>query len=168
MKYRKAIGLPVAQFSEAFSYLAGVTVIGIAISAAYASGSASTVIGWTLEHLGIGFVALLSILVFTTLYSLIRLKAAGTNSVRRQFWYAVGMQTANGVTTLALTFTLLGISLGIGGLADQNLTPETVQTVIRNLTANFSLAFMTTVIGLPLSAVLRAMLVISQNRAHAG
>tara|TARA_B100000683_G_scaffold220295_1_gene217084 strand:- start:1019 stop:1255 length:237 start_codon:yes stop_codon:yes gene_type:complete len=78
------------------------------------------------------------------------------------------MQTANGVTTLALTFTLLGISLGIGGLAEQNLTPETVQTVIRDLTANFSLAFMTTVVGLPMSAILRALLVVSHNRANVG
>ena len=166
MKYKNAIVSPVAQFSEAFSYLAGLTVICIAVAAAFASGSASEVIGWTIEHLGIGFVCLLSILVFTTLFSLIRLKTASGDKLKRQFWYAVGMQTANGVTTLALTFTLLGISLGIGGLADQNLTPETVQTVIRDLTANFSLAFMTTVIGLPISAVLRAMLVISQNREN--
>ena len=168
MKQKNTIALPITHFSEAFSYLAGVTVIIIAISAAYASGSASTVIGWTLEHLGFGFLALLSILVFITLFSLIRLKAAGSDSARRQLWYSVGMQTANGVTTLALTFTLLGISLGIGGLAEQNLTPETVQTVIRDLTANFSLAFMTTVVGLPMSAILRALLVVSHNRANVG
>ena len=29
-------------------------------------------------------------------------------------WFEAGIQAANGVTTLALTFTLLGISLGIG------------------------------------------------------
>lgn len=157
--------MPITHFSEAFSYLAGITVIAVAVSAAYASGNASTVIDWTMKNLGIGFVVLLAALVFTTFFSLIRLKSAGDDSDRRRFWYAVGMQAANGVTTLALTFTLLGISLGIGGLADQNLTPDTVQSVIRDLTANFSLAFMTTVIGLPLSAALRALLVVSQNRS---
>ena len=60
MKHRNSITLPVAHFSEAFSYLAGITVIGIAISAAYASGTASTVIEWIIEHLGIGFVGFLS------------------------------------------------------------------------------------------------------------
>ena len=89
------------------------------------------------------------------------MNGAGANAAERDYWFAVGMQAANGVTTLALTFTLLGISLGIGSLAGQTLTPETVQTVIRDLTANFSLAFMTTVVGLPVSAGLRALLVIS-------
>ena len=168
MRHKNSINLPITHFSEAFSYLAGITVIVVAVSAAYASGSASTVIDWTMKNLGFGFVGLLATLVFTTLFSLIRLKSAGEDGERRRFWYAVGMQAANGVTTLALTFTLLGISLGIGGLADQNLTPDTVQSVIRNLTANFSLAFMTTVIGLPLSAALRALLVISQNRSATG
>ena len=74
------------------------------------------------------------------------------------------MQSANGVTTLALTYTLLGISLGIGSLAGQTLTPDTVQAVIRDLTANFSLAFMTTVVGLPASALLRAALTVGHGR----
>jgi len=66
--------------------------------------------------------------------------------------------------TLALTYTLLGISLGIGTLAGQELTPETVRGVIQDLTANFSRAFLTTVIGLPVSAALRAVLVVTHGR----
>jgi len=65
---------------------------------------------------------------------------------------------------LALTYTLLGISLGIGGLAEQTLTPDTVQEVIRSLTAKFSLAFLTTVIGLPTAALLRAILMVSYTK----
>jgi hypothetical protein len=79
-------------------------------------------------------------------------------------WFEAGVQAANGVTTLALTFTLLGISLGIGTLAGQELTPETIQPVIRKMTANFSLAFMTTVIGLPISALLRSMIIVTHAR----
>lgn len=165
MKLVNSTSHPITQFSEAFSYLAGITVIVFAVSTALAAENVSTVLEWTMKNLGVGFVALLAALVFTTFFSLLRLNSASQDNERRQFWYAVGMQAANGVMTLALTFTLLGISLGIGGLAEQNLTPETVQSVIRDLTANFSLAFMTTVIGLPLSAVLRALLVISQNRS---
>jgi hypothetical protein len=71
------------------------------------------------------------------------------------------LHAANGIATLALTYTLFGISLGIGDLAGQNLTPDTVQAVIRGLTERFSLAFMTTVIGLPTSALLRALLSIT-------
>jgi hypothetical protein len=39
-----------------------------------------------------------------------------------------------------------------------------VQEVIRSLTASFSLAFMTSVIGLPTSAVLRSMLLVSEAK----
>ena len=82
-------------------------------------------------------------------------------NTKTRLWVEVGTQAANGVTTLALTFTLLGISLGIGSLADQALTPSSIQKVIADMTANFSLAFMTTVIGLPLSALLRSLIVIT-------
>ena len=71
------------------------------------------------------------------------------------------MHAANGIATLGLTYTLFGISLGIGELAGQELTPATVQEVIRGLTERFSLAFMTTVISLPTSVLLRALLSIS-------
>jgi len=114
---------------------------------------------WALNVLGLTFVSLLSALVFLSVFSLIRLKHA--QEIDRQYWLEMGVQAANGVTTLALTFTLLGISLGIGSLAGQELTPATVQAVIREVTANFSLAFMTTVVGLPISAFLRSVLIIS-------
>jgi hypothetical protein len=72
------------------------------------------------------------------------------------FLYDAGMQAANGISTLALTFTLLGISLGIGTLSEQPLTPSSVNEIIGELTKQFSMAFMTTVVGLPSSAILRA------------
>lgn len=79
-------------------------------------------------------------------------------------WSKAALQAANGIATLALTFTLLGISLGIGGLAEQRLSPETINDVIATLTAQFSMAFMTTVVGLPTSAVLRALVVLTDAR----
>ena len=79
-------------------------------------------------------------------------------------WLEAGLQAANGITTLALTYTLLGISLGIGMLAERSLSPETVQGIVQDLTAQFSMAFLTTVIGLPLSAVLRTLLLVSHAR----
>ena len=84
-----------------------------------------------------------------------------TQSVDCGFWTEAGLQAANGIATLALTYTLLGISLGIGTLAEQELTPETVRHVIRGLTSQFSLAFMTTVVGLPTAAILRTLLVVT-------
>lgn len=159
----RALTRNVAHGSQAASYLLGGLVLATAIAVTLLSQDVSAITGWALDVLGIGFLALLASLIFATLFSLVRMNGADANEAERDYWFAVGMQTANGVTTLALTFTLLGISLGIGSLAGQTLTPETVQTVIRDLTANFSLAFMTTVVGLPVSAGLRALLVISSK-----
>lgn len=76
-------------------------------------------------------------------------------------WWEAGMQAASGIATLALTFTLLGISIGIGGLSGTPLSPETVPDVIATLTEQFGRAFMTTIVGLPTSHVLRALLAIN-------
>ena len=73
-------------------------------------------------------------------------------------WSELGLQTANGISTLALTFTLFGISMGIGSLSEQPLSQENVESVISELTAQFSIAFMTTVVGLPTAALIRAVI----------
>jgi len=150
--------------SRAASYMLGSIVIVTALLALSISQDISTVANWAIDVLGMGFIALLGGLIFITVFSLVRMLAAGEHENEQNFWLEVGLQSANGVTTLALTFTLLGISLGIGGLAAQQLSPETVQAVIRDLTGNFSLAFMTTVIGLPVSAGLRALMTIAHGR----
>jgi len=150
--------------SRAASYMLGSIVIAAALLVLSVSQDISTVTNWALDVLGMGFISLLGGLIFITAFSLVRMLAAGEHKNEQDFWLGVGLQSANGVTTLALTFTLLGISLGIGGLAAQPLSPETVQAVIRDLTGNFSLAFMTTVIGLPVSAGLRALMTIAHGR----
>jgi len=148
--------------SRALSYLLGALCIGLA-GAVFATSMAPTAIAqWTLEVFGISFVVLFSTLVFISLFAWVRM---GQLPQARDFWLEVGLHGANGVSTLALTFTLLGISLGIGTLAEQELTPETVQSIIGDLTKHFSLAFLTTVVGLPSAAILRAVLSISHERS---
>ncbi len=77
-----------------------------------------------------------------------------------------GMQAANGISTLALTYTLFGISLGIGALAQESLSPDNINRVISILTSQFSIAFMTTVIGLPTAAIVRAWIAILHAKKH--
>jgi hypothetical protein len=154
--------------SQAASYVLGALAIGTAAVSALLAVEPADIAAWTLDVLGVGFVALLGVLVLAAAYALVRLHAApAAAEAEGRLWLQVGLQASAGVATLALTFTLLGISLGIGGLAGQELTPETVQPVIRDLTANFSLAFMTTVIGLPLSAGLRAATLIAFEKRRA-
>ena len=149
--------------SRAVSLLLGSLAIGLAVAAIATSSSAAEITDWAGKVLGWTFVGLLTTLALIVLFSWVRLLREGTTPAN-EVWLETGVQAANGVTTLALTFTLLGISLGIGSLASQELTPDTIQSVIRKMTANFSLAFMTTVIGLPVSAFLRSLLVITDAR----
>jgi hypothetical protein len=101
---------------------------------------------------GVTFILIFTALVLLAAWSIMQLYQAKQVSL----WTEVGMQMANAISTLALTFTLLGISLGIGSLSNQALTPESVQGIISQLTAQFSMAFMTTVVGLPTATLFRA------------
>ena len=147
-------------------YTLGSAVVLLAIASALSDHNSRTLVAvslsWAVEVLGVMFLAGLATLSATALYCWRRLLSA--TAAKRMAWYVGGIEAAGGVATLALTYTLLGISLGIASLADQVLTPETVQAVIRNLTKEFSLAFMSTVIGLPLSAMLRALLSVTKAR----
>ena len=147
--------------SRAMSYFLGAVVLALAMALALGAVEPGHILAWAARVLGLVFLGLLSMLILATLYCWQCLLARQLTPQQRLAWHEAGLHAANGIATLALTYTLFGISLGIGELAGQNLTPDTVQEVIRGLTERFSLAFMTTVIGLPTSALLRALLSIS-------
>jgi hypothetical protein len=154
-----------AASSCSLSLFLGLSVIVVAGVVATTSYGLGDITGWALKVFGGAFLALLSALVFLVFFCWARMGDAhrrGRNA-DAALWLETGLHASNGVSTLALTFTLLGISLGIGSLANQELTPETVQVVIRGLTKHFSLAFMTTVVGLPMAALLRALMSITHH-----
>ena len=152
---------------KALSLMLGAVVIGLAASVILSGNTSSHILRWALNVLGLPFILLLGSLVFASLLALVKLyettsiQNAAERDSRRLKWLQAGQQCCNGIATLALTFTLLGISLGIGQLSDGGLTPENINQVIANLTSQFSLAFMTSVIGLPLSAALRTVLIVT-------
>jgi hypothetical protein len=159
-----AVGRLLGTGSQAATYLLGGAAVILAVAAVATSASAGDVAQWIRDVLGFTFIALLGTLIFIVLFCLARLNSKSEQSDNDRVWFEAGIQAANGITTLALTFTLLGISLGIASLAEHELSPETIRDVIRDMTANFSLAFMTTVVGLPVSAVLRSILLIGIAR----
>ncbi|MBL4721694.1 MAG: hypothetical protein JKY20_11260, partial [Alphaproteobacteria bacterium] len=118
-----------SQGSQAASLVLGAVVLAGAGAALMTSSDAAAVTQWSFDVLGVGFLCLLASLIFVATFALVRMSGSEPGDARYGFWLEVGVQAANGVSTLALTFTLLGISLGIGGLAGQELTPETVQPV---------------------------------------
>ena len=79
----------------------------------------------------------------------------------KRFWFEFGLQVSSSISTVALTFTLFGISVGIGELSSSNLDISTINKTIERLTQQFSMAFMTSVIGLPVSSILKSILIIN-------
>lgn len=136
------------------AYGAGAVVIALALTVGFTEQTLEGLFDWLRRVFSVSFMLCFAGLVAVGINAFWHLRQ------RRQsvLSYEAGMQAANGLATLALTFTLLGISLGIGSLSEQALTPETVPEVIQALTQHFATAFMTTVVGLPTASALRAAL----------
>lgn len=152
--------------SKTLSYALGALTLGLAVAVFATSMAPGDIAAWALKVFGSSFLTLFSGLSLLVVYCWVRINNYAMDPGKRAFWVEVGLHGANGVSTLALTYTLLGISLGIGTLADQELNPDTVQGIIGELTHYFSLAFLTTVVGLPSAAVLRALISISDMRIN--
>ena len=141
---------------------AGVAIILLALASSVSSKSPSEILAWLQEVFGWAFAVPYIVLMALGAYATVQIiEDPGSG-----FAHELGRQTASVVQTLALTFTLLGISLGIGSLTGEALTPDNVQEVIADLTAHFSLAFMTTVVGLPSAALLRAAVELAAARGR--
>ena len=108
------------------------------------------------DILGTEFLVICTLLVGLALLSIFQMANREVLDEKKKSWMIVGSHASNGIATLALTFTLYGISKGIGGLSSENLNINQINMVITNLTSQFSMAFFTSVVGLPLSAILRA------------
>ena len=169
--------------SNALKYLyvvLGCTIVMAAAVSMLTNMPLEDLLHWIDRHFGIVFCVLFFALVLLGVYCVAMLHRLDVHVesnkkqqkliyARRELYSEIGVHCANGVSTLALTFTLLGISLGIGSLSSQSLTPDHIQTIISALTEQFSMAFMTTVVGLPTAALLRAGIGIVQvMSAHNG
>lgn len=130
----------------------GLSIVALAGLSYLTNMPLSALLAWAKVVFGWSFALLFSGLLVTGILASQKLRR-GCNPY---YWYEVGQQAANGISTLALTFTLLGISLGIGSLSEQPLSPDNIQHIISNLTQQFSTAFMTTVVGLPTASLIRA------------
>jgi hypothetical protein len=153
--------------TKALSWFLGAIVLALAVAVLSTSAGIGEIMDWVRQSFGITFLILFSSLVLFTLYCWLRLQRGGMAQPERKVWLESGMHAANGVATLGLTYTLLGIALGIAALSEQQLTPESVHGVIGQLTRHFSMAFLTSVVGVPAAAVLRAIVMVSETRIAA-
>jgi hypothetical protein len=148
-----------AAASRSLSYCLGSLVIALAIAAFVSGAGFAGVVDWVVVTLGLPYSIFFLLLATLAFFAWARLLEAGEET--RRFWLAFGLQAAAGISTLALTYKLVGIALGIGALAGRPLTPASIQEIIRDLTANFSLAFLTTAVSLPAAMAFRALLLLT-------
>ena len=146
------------QSSQALSIFLGGIVLTLFVYVGYSDTNPSFIFEWLISTLGYSFLIITAFLTFMAIISIININ--NCENRRRKFWFETGLQVSNLISTLALTYTLLGISLGIGELSSSKLDIDTINQTISKLTQQFSMAFMTSVIGLPLSGLLRSILII--------
>lgn len=150
--------------SQVLSFFLGILVLILGTYVILTGNHPSVLVKWSLSILGLSFVICLSLLIFFSLFCIFQLYKSKTKL--QQFWLQTGIQLSNGISTLALTYTLLGISLGIGELSMSKLDISSINETIGNLTNKFSMAFLTSVIGLPLSAFLKSILIIIHEKKN--
>ena len=151
------------QSSQAICIFLGGVVLILFLYVGYSDTNPSFIFEWLVSTLGYSFLIITTFLTFIAIISIININ--NFENRRRKFWFETGLQVSNLISTLALTYTLLGISLGIGELSSSKLDIDTINQTISKLTQQFSMAFMTSVIGLPLSGLLRSILIITYEHS---
>ena len=146
------------QSSQAISVFLGCILISLVFFVYLTENEPFEVFNMATSILGSTFILLISLLTF---FSIICITNVITLKLyEKKLWFETGIQLSNLISTIALTYTLLGISLGIGDLSSSKLDVDTINETISKLTEQFSMAFMTSVVGLPLSGILRSILII--------
>ena len=158
-----SIILRINQSSQAISLLLGTLIVILLIYVLTTNNDPSFIFNWLISVLGNTFIVFLLFLSITSIICIINV--CSVEESKKKLWFESGLQLSNLIATIALTYTLLGISLGIGELSASKLDVGTINQTISRLTNQFSMAFMTSVIGLPLSGILRSILVICYERS---
>ena len=146
------------QSSQAISIFLGCILISLVFFVYLTENEPFEVFNMATSILGSTFILLISLLTFFSIICITNV--INLNFYEKKLWFETGIQLSNLISTIALTYTLLGISLGIGELSSSKLDVDTINETISKLTEQFSMAFMTSVVGLPLSGVLRSILII--------
>ena len=146
------------QSSQAISVFLGCILISLVFFVYLTENEPFEVFNMATSILGSTFILLISLLTFFSIICITNV--INLNFFEKKLWFETGIQLSNLISTIALTYTLLGISLGIGELSSSKLDVDTINETISRLTEQFSMAFMTSVVGLPLSGILRSILII--------
>ena len=95
--------------SRTTSYTLGALILITAAIVAWSGMSVPALADWVLEMFGISFLILLSALIFIVILCWSQMLLASKKNKEGRVWLETGQHAANAISTLALTYTLLGI-----------------------------------------------------------
>ena len=139
------------------AFISGLIVVFLALNLFLFDVTPSHLFAVAQDTLGLLFLLLVLFLILVSTMAVTKMRDQHIKKETKSVWLHLGVHAANGIATVALTFTLFGISVGVGELTAGNLNIDNVNKVIASLTEQFSMAFMTSVVGLPLSALMRVV-----------
>jgi hypothetical protein len=151
------------QLARATALLSGSTIILCAFLTLIFEVTPRHIFNWCVSTLGASYLVITAIIMIISVFALLQYRS---DTEKSSLWIKIGQQSNTAIATIALTYTLCGISLGVGSLATLELGPETINSVISQLTEKFSMAFMTSVVGLPLSAFMRFVFVVNEKACN--
>src|SRR5688572_30379078 len=101
-----------ASASRGLSYFLGAIVLVLAAAVHLSGSGPAAVAAWGVATLGLPYTVLLLLLSATACFAWVRLLEAEPGDDKARFWLEVGLQATIAISTLALTYKLVGIALG--------------------------------------------------------
>lgn len=121
--------------------------------------SVISVVGWP-------FLTIYSVLTAILLGSYLKIRRARRegSSENLSYWAQVGTQVCGLLSTMALVFTLFGLSQGVLLLGVSKVTPDSIDQLLGELMTHFGVAFYSSIIGLPTAALGRFVIFTTSAR----
>ena len=160
--HRTSIGIV-----QSAGHVAGLMIIGIALITLLPEGASNlistvgefaSIVGWPF----LSVYGLLSVALMLTLLRIRSARRAGADEART-YWAHIGGQLCGLLSTIALVFTLWGLSQGVLLLGANQVTADTIDQLLSQLMTHFGVAFYSSIIGLPTAALGRVLVFVASS-----
>lgn len=144
--------------ARAGGHLAGFLCTIFAIGSAVTLNSGKALVMKTVQLCGLEYLIPVFALCFFCFLAINLMQKHKNTTLDVEKYFLLGSHAANGIATISLVFTLVGICSGMGliGQVTSNGSPSLIG--LGDMSTRFQQAFATTIIGLPLAAFLRYVL----------
>ena len=138
--------------------LVGFLCIIIAVGSLITFDTGTALFSKTVRLCGLEYLIPVLALCFVCFLAINLMQKHKDNALCVERYFLLGPHAANGVATISLVFTLIGICSGIGIIGQVTSDGSQSLPSLADMSTRFQQAFATTIIGLPLAAFLRYVL----------